>query len=742
MIKILKFIFFSTIIIILITITYQLLYLNHDFNTSYSITIYDQKKQLIGARVAKDGQWRFTDTKSIPSHFEKSILSFEDANFYLHPGIDPKGIVRAIYLNLKNGKIVSGGSTITMQLARILRGYKRRNIYEKYMEACLAIALELKYTKEEILLKYMNTAPFGGNVVGIDAAAWRYFGHSISNLTLSESACLAVLPNAPSLIHPGKNKEKLKNKRNKLLKKLLKEKKISNSEYKLALLEKIPEKPKQLPNDFFHYFNYISKSHTHNSDKIITTLDSQIQKKGNDILSKHLKRHSANFIFNGCVLIIDNTTGAIKAYVGNNPNLINSANSPMVDMIQANRSTGSVIKPILFAQALSEGIITTSSLLEDIPIYLKKFTPKNFNEHFDGLVSAKEALKRSLNIPFVKLLQEYGVEKFHNNLTELDMQIATRFEPDHYGLSLILGGAETSPWEIGNTYFKLSQFLKQSTSNDVLENNDIYSVKPLNIRKKRSLNLSPAAIFQTFNVLAEKKHLEAQGQTYHLNQKVAWKTGTSFGFRDGWCVGVSNDYIVVVWVGNADGEGRPNLTGSLTAAPVLFDIMNVLHKKSPSWFKKPFEYLYPITICKETGYRPSRFCDIDSIKLCTNKPKVKTCPYHKKINDKAIFVTSPIISYYYNQTNVLSSITNKRFQIIAPRNNQSIFLPKNLANKQNSFIAKAVCKDQILFWQLNGVFIGTTKLKHEINIGLRKGKNHLSVTDEYGNTESVIFTVI
>ena len=413
---------------------------------------------LLGARIADDGQWRFPGTDIVPDKFEKAILTFEDRWFYYHPGINPVAIVRAIKNNIKAGRIISGGSTITMQVARISRGGKPRTYTEKVIEMLSALKLELLNSKKRVLLLYTNNAPFGGNTVGLEAAAWRYTGKSADDLTWAQAAALAILPNSPSLVFPGRNQNLLKERRNELLKRLYQREYFDSLTLVLSLDEPLPGQPLALPAKAPHLTDYFFKRM--NGSRIKTTLDPLIQERATDILNTHQKDLENNFIFNSACLIIEVETGNVLAYVGNSTLEEATLHGGDVDIIRSLRSTGSILKPILYAGMQQSGQILPNSLVADIPTRFPGFSPKNFDQSFRGAVPAGSALSQSLNIPAVRMLQQYNPELF------LDLLKKTGFtsfgnSADYYGLSMILGGGETSLWDLTGVYASLSRVLNR-----------------------------------------------------------------------------------------------------------------------------------------------------------------------------------------------------------------------------------------------------------------------------------------
>ncbi len=741
------------------------------FNEPTSTIIKSKEGKLLGAKIATDGQWRFPERKNLPFKFKQCIVQFEDAYFYRHFGFNPVSITKALLKNLKSNGIKRGGSTLTQQVIRLSRKNKKRTYLEKLKELILATRLEFRYSKNKILNLYASYAPFGGNVVGIDAAAWRYFGRKPENLSWAESATLAVLPNAPSLIYPGKNQEKLRLKRNWLLKKLWRQKIIDSTTYSLSVLEELPQKAYKIPHLAPHLLQEINKKYS--GKNIKTSVNYTLQKQVNQIVKQHYNELKQNQIYNIAVLILDVETRKILAYVGNSPTDKNHQKD--VNIITKPRSTGSILKPFLYAAMLDQGELLPKTLIADVPTQIANYRPINFNKKYDGAVFADEALSRSLNVPAVKMLQQFGVDRFYHYLQKLNLK-DIKFNANHYGLSLILGGAESNLWDISKAFANLSSTLNHYDDlqgkyykNEFVEPSYLnnYTFKLGKITPEKTL-YDAGSIFLTYKALREVKRPEAdQNWRFYKNAKqIAWKTGTSFGFRDAWAVGTTKKYVVGVWVGNADGEGRPGLIGVQTAAPILFEVFEKLPKTKN--FTTPFDELIKVPICKKSGYRASINCEeIDTLFIQRSGLKTRACPFHKiihlnqdesyqvnascyplsKMKHKKWFILPPTQAYYYKQknpeyTNVPPFAENcisenqKTMAFIYPKQKHTtLFLPKNFNGKKNELILKVALNHQenTLFWYLNDVFLGTTKDLHEMAILPKPGNYKITVVDNFGN---------
>lgn len=751
------------------------------FKEQTSTVLEDNEGKLLAARIAADGQWRFPQTSSVPYKFAASIVQFEDRGFFQHRGFDAFAFARAIQQNIKAKRIVSGGSTLSMQVIRLSRKGMKRTFFEKIIEIILATRLEMSHTKFDILSLYASNAPFGSNVVGIDAASWRYFGREASKLSWAESATLAILPNAPSLIYPGKNQERLLKKRNRLLDRLLVANIIDKETCELSKQEPLPGKPHPIPQIAPHLLQLAAKEGA-KGQRVRSTIDGHLQERVNEIIENHHKLLRGNEIHNACAIILEVNTGNVLAYVGNTENKGKPEYEGDVDVIVAPRSTGSILKPFLFASMLTDGEILPGTLVPDIPTQIAGYAPQNYNTTFDGAVPAKRALARSLNIPSVRMLQNYGVEKFHYNLKKTGMTTITN-SPDHYGLSIILGGAEGKLWDITGIYASMAR-----TLNHYEEYGGMYDKKdfhPPVYRKQteedelelsKSTYYDAASIYLTFEAMVEvaRPDEDAGWRQYTSATKVAWKTGTSFGFRDGWAIGVTPKYVVGVWVGNADGEGRPGLIGIQTAAPILFDIFSTL--KPGKWFNIPFDEMEKIPVCRQSGCRASDICiPVDTIRVQKNGLRSEPCKYHRMIHlDKSgqyrvnsncedvsnmqhvsWFVLPPAMEWYYKSKNpTYKEIPPTRadcesgsvtaMEIIYPKMFSKIYVPIELDGTMGKTIFQVAHRkaNSMIHWHLDNTFIGSTQNIHQMGLTPEEGVHTLTLVDEEGESVVQQFEII
>lgn len=771
--------FFVTMVLFL----YWIWMPNKLFDKPTSTILLDKNGELLAAKIANDGQWRFPPSDSLPEKFVKCLITFEDKRFFYHNGFDMLSFARAVKQMFENVKIVSGGSTITMQVLRMQRENDERTLFNKLTEILLAYRLELSYSKKEILSLYANNAPFGSNVVGIEAASWRYFGKAANELSWSESATLAILPNAPSLIFPGKNQKKLKIKRDFLLKKLYENKLIDSLTYILSVDEELPGKPYPLPQYCPHLLDR-AISEGYRGQIVSSSIDIELQKKVIAISQNHYGLLSSNSIQNMAIVVLDVESGNALAYLGNTKSTKNEFSND-VDIVKSRRSTGSILKPYLYALCLKEGTLLPTTLVPDIPTQIAGYTPQNYNQTYDGAVPAKMALARSLNIPAVKMLQQYGLEKFNYKLKKLGLTTLNK-PAGHYGLSIILGGAEATLWDICGVYASMARTLNHFPKYNGKYNPKDFHAPGFTVNSKlyddesnltNTTILDAASIYSTFEAMVEvsRPDEDQNWRLFNSHKKVAWKTGTSFGFKDAWAVGCTPKYIVGVWVGNASGEGRPNLTGIAAAAPIMLDVIKIL--PATSWFRPPFDEITRVPICKQSGYRASTICnEIDTLWIPVTGLKTQSCPYHQIVHldaskqfrvtadcevssniiNEPWFILPPVMEWYYKTKNSQykslppfkegcqpqSNAVN--IDLIYPKNNAKIYVPIEIDGNPGKTIFVAAHRNPsiVVYWHLDGAYLGSTTHFHQFALHPKQGKHVITLVDSNGEMISRTFEIV
>lgn len=746
-----------------------------------SLLLEDREGRLLSARIAPDGQWRFPSGEPPPQRVITALLLFEDEWFAWHPGINPVSLVKAAFHNLRGKGRRRGASTIAMQLVRLQRRGRARTVSEKIIEAHTALRLRFRHSGAFLIQTFLEQAPFGGNVVGLEAASWRYFGKDPSLLSWAEAALLAVLPNSPALIHPGRNRDQLHSKRDALLTKLHRRGFLDETDLKLALAEPLPEAPQPLPQDAPELLTTLGKT---SRGRIRSTLDAGLQKAFRDALRRHHLRLSGNGIFNMAALLIDNRSGKVLTYAGNNP-LAPPDKGGAVDIIQAARSPGSTLKPLLYAWSLQDGLIWRNSLIPDIPTQYGTYRPENFYRNWQGLVPAEQAIASSLNVPLVRLLQQYGVDRFLKRLHALGFHSLQRPAAD-YGLTLILGGGEVKLWEITQAYAFLARTLEAYTQDEAR-----YRRIPLSAQvqwhpsespvsppafDRNPPQLSAGVIWAMLEAMRlPDRPEEAYNWTYFQSSRaVAWKTGTSFGYKDAWSVAVTPEYTLGVWVGNADGEARPELTGIKSAAPLLFDLLDLL--PPTSWFAPPYDDLRRTAICAQTGRPPGPYCPTDTILLPLTGHRPENCPYHQmlllhpdapfRVNSACLppalarpsswLVFPPVEAYYYQRQHpdyqpmpplwpeCPEDREDAPIQLLHPSPGARLSRATRLDGALQALLFAATHRDRdkTIFWDLDGRFVGSTRGTHQMSLSPAPGRHVLTLTDEAGQRLERVFIVL
>lgn len=754
------------------------------FPSSYSTLLYSVEGELLGGRIAPDGQWRFPPMDSVPERFACCLICYEDKRFFWHPGVDPLALARAIRANLRAGRVVSGGSTLTMQLARVARGNRRRTLSEKMKELCWALFLETTHSKRELLRLYAAHAPFGGNVVGVEAAAWRYFGRDAARLSWAESATLAVLPNAPTLIHPGRNRARLKEKRDRLLTALHAEGQLSRTEYELALLEPLPNAPLPLPDEAPHLLEQLAQERP--GERLRSSLKQSLQKRTQALVNRYAREYSSNQIHNVAALIADVESGEVLAYVGNASFPADARRGNQVDIIRAPRSTGSILKPFLYAGMLHDGLLLPSTLVADVPLRINGFAPQNYDKRFYGAIPAHTAIERSLNVPLVRMLTRYNTGRFMALLRHWGMT-TLRFPESHYGSSLILGGAEATLWDLAGMYASAARSLKHyHRFNGRYAPGDIRPLIPYpapteepirslaDSRLSNRASLSHAALWYTFEAMSalNRPEEEADWQQFESMKRIAWKTGTSYGGRDAWAIGVTPRFVVGVWAGNASGEGRPGLTGVGNAAPLLFDLFSLL--PGGEWFDMPYDEMERMPICRESGHRASPTCEqVDTLYMPLSGRNTALCPYHRLVHLSADgrfrvnsscespermvtrpwFILPPAQAYYYKNYHPYPPLPpfkpgcagdeERQIELIYPEHGAILYLPKSLSGERERVVFEAAHArpEAIIYWHLDERYLGETGGKHQIATIVEPGKHLLTLIDDEGNQRKILFEV-
>jgi len=730
---------------------------------SPSTAIVSRDGELLRIFCAEDGRWRMRcRLKEVSPFLVKAVVAYEDRWFYWHFGINPFSIIRAAITNIKHRRIICGGSTITMQIARMTEP-KKRTFVSKAIECFRAEQLELRYSKSELLELYFNLAPYGGNLEGIASASYFYFGKSPSALSSAEAVFLVGLPNSPERLRPDRNPKAALCNQKRVAERLLKSGFIKKDKYSKILFAQPLENKKNIPFIAPHLGDLVRRKFG-NKPLIRTTIDFDMQKLCEKTLAEHLSPLLAEGISNGAIVVIENKTRKVRAMVGS-VNFFDKARAGEVNGALAGRSPGSTLKPFIYTIALDEGLLSPKSLLFDIPVDYSGYIPENYDGKYHGAVTFEDALKESLNVPAVNLCAKIKGRLY---CFLKDGGVTTLNKPEElYGLPLILGGCEVSLLELTNLYSTLANFgLYQKYL--LLEDEEMGEKKRL---------LSPESTYIISEILSEVRRPDLPScWEFSLNlPKVAWKTGTSYGHKDAWAIGYNPDWTIGVWIGNFSGREAEGLVGAEVAAPLLFTLFNSIGGGKGEWFEKP-ERVGIRQVCTLSGQPPSQDCPktkeelfiygLSSSATCQihkvfdieDKRGYRLCPYCKDTRSyhKELFVEwypkistwmeregYPIVKIPSHNPDCPNLIAKKPPIITSPSVNCEYYLRDwvDKAHQKIAFDASVSSDVKKLYWFINGEFFASISPKEKLFYPPVAGRHIIKCMDDRGLSTEVTLRV-
>ena len=703
-----------------------------------------------------------------------AMIAAEDKRFFEHPGIDTLALSRALIDNLTHAHILSGASTISMQVIRLIEP-RPRTVLTKLIEMFRATQMERILSKPEILEHYLNRAPFGGNLIGIQAASRRYFGKPVAGLTLAESALLAGLPQSPSRLRPDRRPVRARARRDQVLRRMRACGFIDDRQLINALAQPVSVRPLLAPWRAPHFCDYALATRPGVSARqagIITTIDGPLQQWAEDLLKRHARMLRQQGVAGGAVVVLDTATGAIRAMVGA-PDYDDARNAGQVNGALAPRSPGSTLKPFIFTQALEQGLCTPATMLADVPMHLADYEPENFARIFSGPVSAREALVRSLNIPALKLLQQMGQDSLMDTLRKCGL--STLSQPkSNYGLGIALGGGEVQLLALANAYACLARGGIYRSSHWRADAPDTADARLF----------SPQAVYMLNDMLSgDERNLALYGHVADVHPpRLAWKTGTSAGFRDAWTLAWNPDFVVGIWLGNPDGKPSPALAGLSAAAPIAGEFFRHLYPQGGAPWYTPPEGLARRPVCARSG-QPAQVCCPVGIEdwHIPGISSTRACPVHRlmpfdRITDQRL--APGTLATYHNiewklteywppdmedflRTNVrplarrsatahleppqpgLTATSSSRFSIISPITGTTYHYLSDAQGVDQQIPLKAVADASArrLFWFANGRLVGDGEPGTPLYLPLRPGMMTLACCDDRGRTALARITV-
>ena len=731
-------------------------------NPDYSVIVNDADKKPLTAFLNRTDKWRMkAELNEIIPDLKKVLIYKEDRWFYYHPGVNPASILRALSNNLISGRRTSGASTITMQVVRLLNP-KERTYWNKIAEILRAVQLELHYSKDEILQLYLNLIPYGGNIEGVKSATLLYFDRLPEQLSLSQITALMVIPNNPTQLTPGKRNEQIKIQRDKWLDRFAEDELFPEDQIHSAKLEPFDVFRTKAPNQAPHWSLRLKNKYPDKSN-INSTVIRSVQEKAENLTLNYSRRMQSKNIRNVSVVIINNKTNSVEAYIGSQ-DFWDSKNAGQVDGVTAVRSPGSTLKPLVYAMGLDAGLITPKTIVKDVPTDFGGFTPENYDLTFNGNLTVEKALSHSLNIPAVELLDKIGVQNLTQKLVQMQF---SQIEKDRQklGLSTVLGGCGVRLDELVGLYRMLALNGKYTTVKFTDEDSDTASTQII----------SEASAYLITQILTQltRPDLPYNSQSSYRIPKIAWKTGTSYGRRDAWSVGYNKKYTIGVWLGNFDGEGVPDLTGAETATPLLFDLFNTLdYASNEQWFFPPSTISFR-NVCSVSGLLPNTFCEqlvlddfipgVSSMKKCDHLISVSVSP-----NEKISYCTTcqpntgykvvlypridPEIAAYYSIEKIAykkipihnpncTRVFSEGIPVITSPSNGKEYLLEKGESQQLMLSANVEQTVTEIFWYINNKFYKKAKAQESVFFSPPIGIVKISCSDDKGRNADIVIQV-
>ncbi|MEN7550207.1 penicillin-binding protein 1C [Rapidithrix thailandica] len=730
---------------------------------SYSQVITSRKGEILQAFLNRGDKWRMKVTlEEVSPELVEAFLKKEDKYFYYHLGINPVAVSRAFANNLLKGKTTSGASTITMQVTRLLEP-KSRTYANKLWEMFRSFQLEWHYSKDEIFEMYLNLVPYGGNIEGVKAASLLYFGTTPDKLSMAQVMTLAIIPNRPTTLALGKNNSLIEKERNQWLKRFQQAGFFADTDYESARAEPLDAYRRPAPKIIPHLASRLHRKYPLQPN-LATTINSEMQQKVAQIVKNYSRSVRRFDIHNAAVMVIDNANREVLAYVGS-PDFYDNQHAGQVDGIQAVRSPGSTLKPLLYATGFDMGLFTPKLTINDVPIDYDGYSPENFDKKFHGKISVETALAKSLNVPAVKALKQIDVPVFIQKLIESGF---AQIEKDKYklGYSVALGGCGVTLEELSTLYCAFSNEGAYAPVRYLQNERDSVSQRQV---------LSPAATYMTTEILTqlERPDLPNNYQSSSNVPKVAWKTGTSYGRRDAWSIGYNKDFTIGIWVGNFSGNGVRELTGSQIATPLLFKLFHTIdYNSKKEWFGMPEDMQFRL-VCSESGRIPDHSCKhqitdyfiplISHNQQCTHQKLYFTQPdgnytycnqclppagYTKKLYPNyppeliAYFETEkiPYAKVPPHNPSCKRIFPNKPPAIVSPVEGREYILPE----KDTQLMLKCNASGDVayVYWYINNQFYKKSAATEKVFFTPPKGKVKISCSDDKGRNSDIVVQVI
>lgn len=719
--------------------------------------------------LAEDDRWRIAVTaEDVDPAYVDALVRFEDKRFWDHWGVDPVAIGRALWLNVTFGRRMSGASTITMQLVRVLEP-RPRTYFSKAIEAFRALQIEAHLSKEEILAAYLTYTPYGRNIEGIEAASLAYFGHRATELSPAEIATLLAVPQNPNKRYPTpRNEQRLRDARDEIAGWLADEDKlpVGSGSGKLTATEvveqvrntSVPTELAPYPREIPHVAYWL-RAKFPKQMRFRTTIDPGLQLTAERSVANHRDDAHEMGIDDTSVVVVDQRNGDIVALVGGF-DFWAERSGAQISSFDVARSPGSLLKPLIFALAIDRGVAHPRHLVEDIPLRVGTYAPSNYDGSFAGLVRLDQSLSKSLNVPFVKLLHEIGIDPFIGTLRLMGAEHLNG-DPGHYGLSAAIGGVELTPIEVAGIYAALGGDGSYAAPR-LLRDDDAPGSRPAHIVDEGTAWLTRRALRQRDRPGFNLRRVNPGAVS------IWWKTGTSYGHKDAWAAGGGPHYSAVVWMGNLSNQGSSALVGADRSGPVLFDVLEGIEYREGGRDDPRPAALAEVEVCSYSGHLPTHACD-RTTKVWSNRDNVPVsrCPYHVEVdiddatgealapacrNDRPYtptsFVVWPAAVRRYMSDRRRAGpvvpdlapgcgqhVAEKPPRILSPPHDQTIVLLDGVeaTDQEIPLEAESSFASAELSWFINGEFVGTAKADGRVWWTPQRGQHELVVMDAAGH---------
>ncbi len=729
----------------------------------YSLLVEDRNGQFLQAFLTPDDKWRLkTSSEEIPAKLKYILTKKEDRFFYYHPGINPFSIVRALVQNAVAGKKISGASTITMQVARMIEP-KERTYFNKLIEMFRAIQLELHYSKDEILTMYLSNVPLGGNIEGLKSASYIYYQTPVERLNIAQLLDLILIPNNPNTLRPDRHPDALLAARIHLAAPWIRKKFLSREDSLIICQTRAAANRTSLPSYAPHFCSRI-KDEFRQSAEVRSSLELRIQKIAETQLSAHLREWRQRGVQNGAMLVVNNRTRNILAYVGSE-NFEDQFTHGQVDAVKALRSPGSTLKPLLYALEMEKGTLTPKTRLLDTPYDAEGFSAENYDGKYSGYVFADVALRHSLNVPMIRLLHSAGTKSFIEFLHKVGFR-SLELQEDRLGLSMIVGGCGVTLEELVGAYSAFpSGGLYAPLS---------YIQSPAAEAKQTQRVFSKATAFMVTEILSglDRPDIPNNFESSLNLPTVAFKTGTSYGRRDAWAVGYSAEFTVGVWLGNVTNKGSADLVSRESSAPLLIDMFNSISSTHQKEILPEPEDLMKRQVCANSGLLPNRccthliedyysvlrtqgrVCDIDKEIMVSTDGSMSFCPSCLSNNSYRLVrcedYPADLLMFWDNIGRKHKSLpphnpactrvfTGDGPRIVSPSDNMIYYIVSD--EQRLSLQACSPLDVHLQIWYLDDQFLCKLRPPEKYFLTLKQGEHSMTCVDDKGRMSSVKFQV-